>query len=257
MLSSLGFQPAPEAAHEVSPFSLARPLRHGVGIGHAWGDSSVPSSHRSHVARSITGDASAGSQSKLRWAIAAGEAGRRGRTLRLNGEEFARRVPRDADDHPGHVIGYVERLLVLTSLERTIAGGLRLVGGGARVETSAVGGGRSRVFDELFLERIRGLGSRGRRARRARLVAGCETEQCDGEKDRGSSHVREIVNAGCGSYRERQPFLARNSGFWGDSDSPETIFLIERGLRANRLTSSDTCRDRPAGLRGTGSMAPH
>ena len=207
----------------------------------------MSSSHRSYVTRSVTGDASAGSQSKLRWTFAAAEAGRRDRTLRLNGEEFARRVPRHADGHPGHVIGDVERLLVLTGLERTIAGALGLVGGDVRVETSAVGSQRSRVFDQLFLEGISGLGTRGRRARRARLVAGCETEQCDEEKNQGNFHAREIVNRGCGSpgYRERQPFLAaRSGGFRDDSDSPKTILIVERELGANRLTSSNFCRGR-------------
>ena len=126
--------------------SLARHLRHRVGIGHTWRDSSVAGSHRSHVARSVAGDASAGCHSKLRWTIAAAEAGRRSRTMRLNREKFAGRILRDADGHPGHVIGKVERALVLTRPERTIAGGLGLVGGGVRVETSAVGSGRSRVI---------------------------------------------------------------------------------------------------------------
>lgn len=205
----------------------------------------MSSSHRSYVARSVTGDASAGSQTKLRWTIAAGEADRRGRPLRLNGEEFARRVSRHADGHPGHVIGYVERLLVLTSLERTIAGGLGLDGGDVGVETSAVGSPRSRVFDQLFLEGISGLGGRGRRARRGRLVAGGETEECDEEKDQGNFHAREIVNPGCGSLwllrTAAFPRRKKTAGFGMTQTPSKTILLVERELGANRLTSSNFC----------------
>lgn len=165
-----------------------------VWIRHAVGNRSggVTAAHRSHIAGSEAGDAATGGDAELRGAIARFDIGRTSRTLRLNCEQFAISVARDADRHAWHVIGDEKRMLALTGLKGAIAGGLRLIGGRFHVEASAVGGGCAGVILQLLLEWIRFRCSDAARWGGG-LIAGQSEEKQQNERNGGDLH-EEIVN---------------------------------------------------------------
>lgn len=124
-------------------------------IGHAFWNCGVAGAHRTHIAGSEAGHASAARNPEVRWTISGGDGGRGAFSLRLRGGEFARRVPCHTDCHPRHVIGDEKWVLALRGLHGAIAGCFGLLGGHVNIEASAICGGGSGEVLQFLLDGIR------------------------------------------------------------------------------------------------------
>lgn len=129
----------------------------------------VAAAHRTHIARSEAGHASARCYTQLRWTRPAAHRS----TLRLHRKELPVGIAGHSHTHPRHIVGNVKRLLALASLNGALAGrfGLRLVR--AHIQPPAIRRRRARILLQLLLHSIMRFRNRWRRrtSRSGSLVA--------------------------------------------------------------------------------------